>query len=150
MAGKYFEDFNIGDRFVTPGKTVTDAAITTIVGLACYTEKFFHDDEYAKDHTTFGGRIAPGRLTLLIMGALSEQTGIWEDTVIALVGMSDIRIVAPLRAGDTLKVEMEITKKRETSKPDRGIIVHREVCRNQRGDVVAEAEVTHLVKRRMQ
>ena len=148
MAGKYFEEFDIGQKFVTPGKTVTDAAVTAIVGLAGYTEKFFNDEEYAKANTPFGGRIAPGRMTLLLMGALSEQTGIWEDTVIALVGLEEIKVIAPLRIGDTIKVEMEITEKRETSKPDRGIIIHKEICRNQRGEAVAEAKAIHLVKKR--
>ena len=82
------------------------------------------------------------------MGGLSEQTGIWEETVVALVGFNNVRFTGPLRAGDTIRVEMEITDKRETKSPDRGIIVHKEICRNQRGEIIAEAEVTHLVRRR--
>jgi len=147
VAGRYFEEFNVGDKVITPGKTITDTAITTIVGLAGFTEAFFNDEEYAKT-TVFGGRIAPGRLTLLMMGALSEQTGIWERTVIALLGINNVRIVGPLRAGDTITVEIEIVDKRETSKGDRGIIVHKETCKNQRGEVIAQCEATHSVWRK--
>ena len=146
--GKYFEEFNIGDKFISPGKTVTDTLITTVVGLAGFNERFFHDEEHAKAYTPYGGRIAPGRLTLLLMGALSEQIGIWFDTVIALIGLDDVKISAPLRAGDTIKLEIEIVDKRESRKADRGIIVHKETCRNQRGEVIAEAKTTHLVRRK--
>ncbi len=147
MTGKYFEDVEVGDKFTTNGKTVTDAAITIIVGLAGFTERFFHDEEYAKT-TMFGGRIGPGRVTLLFMGALCEQTGMWNDTLIALVGLNNARITGPLRAGDTITVEIEITGKRETSKRDRGVVTHKETCRNQRGEVIATCEASHLIKRR--
>lgn len=71
-----------------------------------------------------------------------------EETMIALMSIDKVRIKAPLRSGDTMRVEMEIIGKRETEKRDRGIIVHRSVCRNQRGEEVAETETAHLVKRR--
>jgi acyl dehydratase len=118
-----------------------------MVGLAGFVLPLFNDEEYART-TIFGGRIAPGRLTLFVMGGLVEQTGLFEDTVIALVGLDNIRFRAPLRAGDTIRVEIEITAKKETSRSDRGLITHRETCRNQRGEIVVEAESTHLLKRR--
>ena len=115
--------------------------------MAGFTEGFFNDEEYAKK-TVFGGRIAPGRMTLMLMGALCEQSGVWEHTVIALLGINNVKITAPLKAGDTITVEMEIIEKRETKKGDRGLIIHRETCTNQRGESIAECEVTHLVKRK--
>lgn len=147
MSGKYFEDFNIGDKFVTPGRTVTEGAIATMVGLGGFVHPLFNDEEYAKT-TIFGGRIAPGRLTLFFMGGLEEQLGIYEGTLVALVGLDKIRFRAPVRPGDTLRVEMEVTDKKESSKPDRGLIVHKSICRNQRGETVAETEASHLVKRK--
>ncbi len=145
--GKYFEEFNVGDKIITPGKTITEGAITMMVGLAGFVIPLFNDEEYAKT-TVFGGRIAPGRLTLFVMGGLVEQTALFEDTVIALVGITNVRVKGPLRAGDTIRVEMEITGKKETSRPDRGLIVHKELCKNQRGEVIVEAEVTHLMRRK--
>ena len=87
-------------------------------------------------------------MTLMLMGALCEQAGVWEHTVIALLGINNVKITAPLKAGDTITVEMEIIEKRETKKGDRGLIIHRETCTNQRGESIAECEVTHLVKRK--
>ena len=145
MAGKRFNDFSVGDKFLTAGKTITDTHITTLVGLGGYLAPFFLDEEYAKA-TVFGGRVAPGRVTVFMMGGLVELSEVFDlDGVIAMVGLDKIRMHAPVRAGDTLKVEVEITEKRLTSKGDRGIIVHTERCFNQLGQMVAELEGTHLM-----
>ncbi|PIU54940.1 MAG: dehydratase [Chloroflexi bacterium CG07_land_8_20_14_0_80_51_10] len=148
MATKYWEDYNVGDKFKTPGKTITEGAISIMVGLGGYIMPLFLDEEECKKGI-FGTRIAPGRLTVFMMGGLEEQSDMWdEDSIIALVGLDKVRVKAPLRAGDTLRVEMEVTEKRETRKPDRGIIIHRSVCKNQKGEEVAETETAHMVKRR--
>ena len=144
--GKRWKELRVGDKFISPDKTITDAHISTIIGLSGFIASFFVDEEYA-NRTVFGGRVAPGRLTLLLMGGLFEQTDIFDvDQVIALVGLDKMRLRAPLRAGDTITVESEIIEKRQTSKPDRGIIVHMETCWNQKGEVIAEMEVTHLLR----
>jgi len=145
---KYFEDFEIGEVFKSPAKTVSEGAIDMMVGLAGFTVPLFNDHEYAKN-TVFGSRIAPGRLTLFIMGGLEEQIGIYDETVIALVGLDKIRFKAPLRAGDTIHVEFRVIDLKETSKPDRGLMVHRSRCINQRGEVLIENEAAHLMKRRL-
>ncbi len=144
---KYYEDINIGDRITTAGKTITDTFITTVVGLAGYTERFFHDEEYAKK-SIFGGRVAPGVLTIMAAGALVEQSGFWEDSALGLLALNNMEFKGPVKAGDTITVEMDVYDKKETSKPDRGLVWDRKVIRNQRGEVVASFESIHLVKRR--
>jgi len=144
---KYFEDFRVGEVFRSPAKTITESAITMMVGLAGFTIPLFNDEEYAKK-TPFGTRIAPGRMTLFIMGGLEEQIGIYDETVVALVGLDKVRFKAPLKAGDTIHVEFEITELKETRRPDRGLMVHKSRCLNQRGEVLIETEATHLMRRR--
>lgn len=144
---KYYEDINIGDRVTTAGKTITDTFITLVVGLAGYTEPFFHDEEFAKK-SIFGGRVAPGVLTIMAAGALVEQSGFWEDSALGLLALNNMEFKGPVKAGDTITVEMDVYDKKETSKPDRGLVWDRKVIRNQRGEVVASFESIHLVKRR--
>jgi acyl dehydratase len=144
---KYFEDFRVGEVFRTPGKTMTEGAIAMMVGLGGFTIPLFNDEEYARQ-TPFGSRIAPGRLTLFVMGGLEEQIGIYDETVIALLGLDKVRFKAPLRAGDTIHVEFEVIDLKETSKPERGIMVHKSKGLNQRGEVLIECEATHLMRRR--
>jgi acyl dehydratase len=146
---KYWEDFNVGDIFVTRGRTVTEAMISITSGLSGHIAPLFWDEEAAKK-TTFGGRITPGLLTLLLMDGLEEQVeaGWGLENIIALVGIDKVRFKAPLRPGDTMRDEMEIIEKRETKRPDRGLITHRSVCKNQRDEEIAEAQFIHLLKRR--
>ena len=121
---KYWEDYAEGERFTTPGRTVSQGMIDTIAGLAGFTQTFFWDEEAAAK-TLFKTRVAPGRMTLLMMGGLEEQAGFWDDeTLIALLGIDKVRVTAPLRAGDTIRVEAEVIEKRETKNAGRGIIAH--------------------------
>jgi len=146
---KYYEDIQIGDKVLTPGKTLTDAMVTLMVSLAGYTEPFFHDEEFAKQ-TPFKGRIMPGLLVVLVAGGLAEHTGYWDGATIGLMGVENIKFPAPARPGDTIRVEMEIINKKETSKPGQGLVWDRKTCRNQRDEVVAVADFIHLTKRRPQ
>lgn len=145
---KYWEDFVVGEEFTTPGRTVGEGMINVIAGLGGYTLPFFWDEQAAKE-TVFGTRVAPGRVTLLMMGGLEEQGGFYdEETLVAVVGLDKVRISSPLKHGDTLKVHGKLLEKREAKNPKHGIIVHQSTCVNQRGQVVATTESTHLIKKR--
>ena len=51
------------------------------------------------------------------------------------------------RLGDTLRVRVVITEKRETKKPDRGIVTYRHEVVNQRGELVLEAVIKRMIRR---
>ena len=71
-------------------------------------------------------------------------------TAIANMGFNNIRYKNPLRAGGTIRAETEIIELKETSGPDRRLVIHKETCMNQRGEVLIEREQTHLIMRRPQ
>jgi len=145
---KYFEDYKVGDKMVTPGRTVTEADLSIAMGIGRYVDPFMVDEEYAKT-TIFKGRVAPGRFIIFMLGGLVALSGMFDlETAIANMGLNNVRFKAPLRAGDTIRVEMEVTEKKETSKASQGLVMHRETCKNQRNEVVAELEVVHLIKRK--
>jgi acyl dehydratase len=147
MARKYFEDFKVGDKFVSARKTITEAMITIAIGVGGYTNPLFLDEETAKG-SRFGGRIAPGRLTFFIMGGLEEES-VWHDTPAILVGVNNMTFKNPLRAGDTIRCEVEILELRESSKAQWGLERHKSTCLNQRNEVVCEHEATHLIECRL-
>lgn len=93
MVGKFYEEFSIGEKHISPGKTVTDTHLTLMIGLAGYNEPYFLDEEAAKK-TMFGGRVAPGRMIVFLMGALAEQTGVFHETALAMVGLDKKRLKA--------------------------------------------------------
>ena len=142
IKGYYYEQFHVGGKIITPRRTITEAAINTILSLGGMRNPVFVDEEYAKT-TVFGTCVAPGELTVVFMGGLNEQLDMWWDTV--LVGIDKMKFTNPLKPGDTIYNEIEIISMRETSKPEWGIVVDRSICKNQKGEVVAELEFTHLV-----
>ena len=113
---------------------------------AGFTEPLFMDLEYIQRESVFKTRVAPGVLTFAIAEGLALQTGMFHGTGLALMHY-DVRVAAPVLAGDTVHVEIEVADKRETKKPDRGIVTFRHRVVNQRGEPVMEATVTRMIKR---
>ena len=90
------------------------------------------DIEYIRRESVFGTRVAPGVLTFALAEGLTLQTGILHGTGLALLSY-DVRVLAPVLAGDTISVEIEVVDRRETRKPDRGVVTFRHRIANQRG-----------------
>ena len=74
------------------------------------------------------------------------QTGLIHGTGMAWLG-GELRVVAPVLEGDTIRVEVEVADKRETKKADRGIVTYRHRVLNQRDEVVLEARVQRMIRR---
>lgn len=145
--GLCYEDQPVGATYRTARRTVSEADIVAFVNLCGMTEPLFLDMEYVARESVFPGRPAPGALTFALAEGLIIQTGLIHGTGMAYLG-SEIRIVAPVIAGDTIGVSVEVVDRRETSKPDRGIVTYRHTVTNQRGQVVLEATVRRMIRRR--
>lgn len=141
----YFEDFEVGSRHQTYGRTITESDIVTFCCFAGYHTPLFIDEEFAKT-TAFKGRIAPSSLTMAISTAMTEA--LFRDTIIALKGVTDGQFLLPVRPGDTIRTEVEIVSKRETSKPDRGLVIFRDHVLNQHGAEVFRIDKIVLLARR--
>jgi acyl dehydratase len=142
----HFEEFRVGDRYRTLGRTVSDFEILQFVTLTGFTEPLFMDMEYVARESLFKRRAAPGALTFALSEGLIMQTGLIHGTGMAWLG-GELRIVAPVLEGDTIRVEVEIVDKRETKKSDRGIVTYRHRVMNQRDELVLEAKVQRMIRR---
>jgi acyl dehydratase len=146
MKKMYYEDFELGDEFVTPGRTVTEADVMLFAGLTGDYNRIHTDAEYMKS-SMFGERIAHGLLGLSLVNGLKYRTDYDSDGVLAFLGLS-WKFSGPIRFGDTIHAVIRIASKRETSKPDRGIMIQTIQVINQRGEIVQEGEFTSMMKRR--
>jgi acyl dehydratase len=146
-AALHFEDLAVGARYRTLGRSVSDFEILQFVTLAGFTEPLFMDLEYIRRESVFGSRVAPGVLTFALAEGLVLQTGILHGTGLALLSY-EVRVLAPVLAGDTISVEVEVTGRRETKRADRGIVTFRHRVVNQRGEPVLEAVIQRMIKRR--
>ena len=143
---QYFEEIQVGDEYVSPGRTVTEADIVAFAGLSGDYNVLHTDAEYMRT-SIFGERIAHGLLGLAIQSGLGTRALPRPFATLAFLGLR-WRFKAPIKIGDTIKVRIKVTDKRETSKPDRGIVVLQRTVVNQRGEVVQEGETDTMVERR--
>lgn len=143
--GLFFEEFEIGATYVSQGRTVTEADVVAFAGLSGDYNPL-HTDEAFAGTTPFGERIAHGMLTVAMSTGMSNWTGIFAGTTIALVEQN-IKYTGAVKFGDTVHLEMEVTEKKETSKPDRGIIKIAAKMLNDTGQVVVDMQWTLMMKR---
>lgn len=140
---KYFEEFEIGERYVSRGRTITETDLVNFSGLSGDWYPLHTDVEYAKQ-TPFKQRIAHGMLVLSI------GTGLWNlqpGFVVAFYGMDRVRFVNPTIIGDTIHVESEVIEK--TDKGEKGgVVTFRQEIKKQTGEVVVSALKKILVAKK--
>ncbi len=144
--GLTWDEHTIGAHYETGGRTVAEADVAAFVNLCGFTEPLFMDMEFLARESVFKGRPSPGAFTFALAEGLVIQTGLIHGTGMSYLG-SEVRVVAPVLVGDTIRVQVDVVDKRETKKPDRGIVTYRHRVVNQRGDVVLEATITRMIKR---
>jgi acyl dehydratase len=143
---QYFEDIRVGDEYLSPGRTVTEADIVAFAGLSGDYNVLHTDAEYMKS-SIFGERIAHGLLGLSISSGLGMRAVARPFATMAFLGMR-WRFKGPIRIGDTIRVRLRVSDRRETTKPDRGIVTVQRTVVNQRDEVVQEGETELMIERR--
>jgi acyl dehydratase len=141
----WFEDFEPGRRYPTRSRRITDADHEAFCRLVGYEVPMFLDDAYAKSRG-MPGRICPSHLVMSFSTAMTGD--LFPDSVIALMAIENARFLGMVRPGDTLRTEVEVVEKRETSKPDRGVVTFRDHVYNQDGVEVFRNDKIALIRRR--
>ena len=142
--GRYFEDFEIGDEVISPGRTVTEADIVAFAALTGDYNPLHCDAEYAKG-TIFGERIAHGLLGLSIASGQVERLGFIAGTVEAFLGL-EWKFRGPIKIGDTIHTEAKVARKKEMRRLGGGIVVLDVAIVNQKGEAVQKGQWTVLIK----
>ena len=147
MGSQWFEDFEVGQRFVSQGVTLTESSIIDFATR--YDPQRFHIDKEAAAQTRFGGIIASGFQTLALSFRMFFQLGVIRESGIGAPGVEELRWTAPVRPGDTLYTEVEVVELRPSkSKSDRGVVRLRYTARNHRGETVMTLIVPQIIARR--
>jgi len=121
MAGRYFEDFAVGEIYKHwPGRTITATDNTWFTLLTMNQHPIHFDEEYAR-HTEFGKPLVNSALTLAIVAGMSVADV--SQKAIANLGWTDIKMPAPVFNGDTIYAESTVLEKRVSkSRPTQGIV----------------------------
>jgi len=143
--GRTFDQFEPDEVISTARRTITEADIVNFAGLAGDFNPLHIDEEFAKE-TPFRTRIAHGMLIASVATGLANQLGVFEGTTIALMEQV-IRYRGAVLPGDTIHLELRVADKKESSKPDRGVITFETTVKNQRDDVVVGGQWVLLMRR---
>lgn len=132
LEGRYYEEVQIGQRFIAPAVTITESMITTACGLF-QDIALLHRDHRIAAENGFRGPIAPGALT---MGASIAPLALIIGKKTATHLTDEITYRSPVYAGDTLDIEIVAVRREEKSRF--GIIEYATFVTNQEGQEVAD------------
>jgi len=142
-----FEDFKPG-RFGTFGpRRVTRDEILAFAGE--FDPQPMHLDEEAASRSMLKGLSGSGWHLCSVMMRLLCDGFIGRTASLGSPGVSEVRWMAPLRPGDELTLDVDVTEARiSKSRPETGIVTFRGTIRNAAGVVLCEMESPIIVRRR--
>ena len=141
----FFEDFEVGQIFISSGRTFTEAEIISFAHS--YDPQSMHLDRVRSEEGPFKGLIASGFHTLNIAWWLFLRLGIVEKSMKIGIGIDELRWQRPVRPGDTLTLTVEIADKSTTSAEDCGRIYFAHILKNQDLEVVMTYRSLNLIWR---
>jgi acyl dehydratase len=148
MPGLYYEDAAPGtliDHQLT--RTVTESDNVTFCAMTHNPQPLHLDAEYARK-TEFGRRLVNSMFTAsLAVGVSVQDTTL--GTLVANLGYREMNFPRPVFHGDTLRVQTEVTERRESnSRPNAGIVTFEHRVHNQHGDLVCRLTRVAMLQKR--
>jgi acyl dehydratase len=145
--GLYFEEFSIGQKIMTAGRTVTESDVVAFAGVSGDYNQIHVDAQYAETGP-FGQRVAHGLLVLSIVSGLAVQTGVMERTVIAFREIAEWKFSKPVFLGDTVRGIMEVTALKPFPRLGGGSVEIAFTVRNQKDEAVMTGKWVVIIQNR--
>jgi acyl dehydratase len=143
VAKAFLEDFAVGETFETEPYTIT--AEESFAFARAYDPQPFHLDAAAAARSMFGELTCSGWHTAGVTMRLIVESGVMRETGIIGTGIDELRWLAPVKPGDSLRVRGEVVERIVSrSRPGRGTLRVRNVTFNQH-DVAVMSHVANLV-----
>jgi len=141
---RYFEDYALGTTYDCGSVSIDQA------GIIAFAKEFdpqpFHVDPAAAAAGPFGGLIASGWHTAVLVMRLLVEQYLSEEASLGSAGLDELRWPHPVRPGDTLRARATVIESRRSlSKPDRGIIKTLVEAVNQDGRTVMRATAINFM-----
>lgn len=144
---RHYEDMQVGEEYESPARTITETDIVNFSAISGDWSPVHSDEEYCK-HSPYKTRIAHGLLGLAISEGLKFRIPEFANARYMASLYWNYKFTGPILMGDTIRVRVKVLSKRETKKPDRGIVVEYVTMLNQREEIVQEGEHGLMVLRK--
>jgi acyl dehydratase len=142
---RWFEDFVLGERFVLPSRTMTEAVFLAFQGASGDNHPVHYDVEYCK------ARGMPGLLAHGFQSLIQTAPGaglfpyMVEESLAGFIEQSS-RFLKPVFAGDTVYPALEIDEL--TPNRTTGVIGFASTVHNQNGQLVVQGRQRYLIRKR--
>jgi acyl dehydratase len=143
----YFDEFQVGQRILTAGRTITEADIVSFAGLSGDYNQIHVDADYSAK-APFGQRVAHGLLVTSIASGLAMQTGVMEGTVLAFREINEWKFIKPVFIGDTVRTQLEVKETKDLRRIGGGSVTIEVSVINQREEIVMKGVWTVLIASR--
>lgn len=144
--GHYFEDFEVGHLFKHHwGRTINEGDNSLFSTVTMNFNPIYFNREYARG-LGYQDVVVNHMLVMNVVFGLSVED--LSERAIAHLGYEKLKYLTTVYCGDTLTSESLVLSKRDTSRPDRGVVKFRTSGYNQRGEKVLEYERPVLIRKR--
>lgn len=148
MAGRYYDDWQVGDRIVHEIRRTVTETDNLLFSTMTHNPQPLHLDAEAARASEFGQIIVNGTFTFALMVGLSVGDTTL-GTLVANLGYDKLVMPHPVFIGDTLRAETEVHELKDSrSRRQAGIVTFAHRLRNQRDEIVCQCLRTALLNRK--
>lgn len=141
--GFHWQDLQVGQKFRTYRRTITETDLVNFISVTGMLEAIFIDAEYSGKAGAIKGRVVPAALTYGLIEGLLFQSMI-QGTGLASLELHK-KALKPVFVGDSVWATVEVTGIRPTSKDNRAIVTSRVEVFNQSNEAVLTYDVTRML-----
>jgi acyl dehydratase len=146
MAGRYFDEWQVGDRIEHPIRRTVTETDNLLFSTLTHNPQPLHIDAEAAKASEFGQILVNGTFTFsLMIGVSVAETTL--GTLLANLGYDKLIMPKPVFLGDTIRVQTEVVATRPSkSRPGAGIVTFEHRAINQQGEIVCSCLRMALLK----
>ena len=148
MAGRYFDEWQIGDRIEHEIRRTVTETDNLLFSTMTHNPQPLHLDVEAAKESGFGQILVNGTFTFSLMVGLSVGDTTL-GTLVANLGYDKVVMPKPVFIGDTMRATSEVTGLKDSkSRPNAGIVTFQHELHNQRNEVVVQCSRSALLLRK--
>jgi acyl dehydratase len=148
MAGRYFEDWTLGDHIEHELRRTVTQTDNLLISTLTHNPQPLHLDAEAAARSEFGQILVNGIFTFgLMIGISVADTTV--GVLIANLGYDKVVMPKPVFINDTLHADTTVTALRPSgSRPEAGIVTFTHRMFNQRDEIVCQCLRTAFIRRK--